>query len=106
MTEEEWCACRNPDELLRFLAGQRKRIGTWRGRLSAWFGHPPLMVSDRKLQLFVCGYSRHNWHLFVDERDQKAIEVAELYTDGQSSERELRAAIDLVKRRNKLPDED
>ena len=66
--EQEWLAETDPNPMLSCLHGK---------------------ASDRKLRLFIANYCRRTWHLFQDERCRKAIEVAELYADGQVGDEEL-----------------
>ncbi len=61
MTEAEWLTCDDPATLLEFLHGK---------------------TSERKLRLFACGCCRRLWHLLVDGRSRKGVEVAEQYADG------------------------
>jgi hypothetical protein len=71
MTEAQWLASTNPQEMLRFLKGK---------------------ASERKLRLFACGCSWQNWDLLTDERSRKAVEMAERYADGLVGKAELAAA--------------
>ncbi len=73
MTEQEWLDCTDPKRMLEFL-GEK--------------------VSDRKLRLFGCECVRRIADLLLDERSLKAIEVAERFADGNSSNRERRAAFE------------
>jgi hypothetical protein len=73
MTESEWWSCREPREMLMLLER--------RGR-----------ASDRKLRLFACACCRRAWHLLLDERSRRAVEIAEQWADGLSSQDELVAA--------------
>src|SRR5262245_6634951 len=45
MTEAEWLACTDPEQMLRFVYGR---------------------VSNRKLRLFACACSRRIWHYLTD----------------------------------------
>ncbi|MBV9125452.1 MAG: hypothetical protein JO112_19055, partial [Planctomycetes bacterium] len=73
MNEREWVACEDPDQMLRFLQHSGK-------------------LSERKARLFACAAVRRVWHLLTDERSQRAVEVAERYTDGEASRKELLTA--------------
>jgi hypothetical protein len=68
MTEAEWLACTDPDEMLKHL-GRR--------------------VSNRKLRLFACACYRHVPRLFEDERIRTAVEGSERYADGLADKQEL-----------------
>jgi hypothetical protein len=72
MNEREWLKCTETYKMLEFLS----RNG-----------------SGRKLRLFACGVCRQRaWHLLVDKRSRKAIEVAERYAEGMANQTLLRAA--------------
>jgi hypothetical protein len=58
----DWSTCGNPDPMIRHLRGK---------------------VSDRKVILFSVACCRRVWHLLEDERSRRAVEIAELFADGQ-----------------------
>jgi hypothetical protein len=73
MNEQDWLACSNVPEMLRYLGASAR-------------------ASPRKLRLFACAACRRIWKCMRDERSHKAIEVSELFADGLASEADLQAA--------------
>jgi hypothetical protein len=71
MTEADWLACTNPNELLR-CAGFRSY--------------------ERKSRLFAVACCRRAWDSLVDERSRTAVEVAERFADGGASSEEIQTA--------------
>jgi hypothetical protein len=65
MNEAEWRECTDPTTMLVFLRGK---------------------ASDRKLRLFNCACCRCMWDRMVDERSRQAVEIAEQFADGITSE--------------------
>ncbi len=68
MTEEEWLACADPTQMLKFLRGK---------------------ASDRGLRLFLYACCRHIWHLLTDMRWRELVQTLEQYADGFASEADL-----------------
>lgn len=71
MTESEWLACGDPDEMFQFIDG--------------W-------MSTRKLRLIVCACCRSVWHLLIDERSRTAVQVSEAFADGEVAKDALEEA--------------
>lgn len=74
MTESDWLTSTDPAAMLCWCNSERDY------RPSV---HP--VVTDRQLRLFACACCRQVWHLLTDERSRKAVEVAELFADGDDS---------------------
>jgi hypothetical protein len=75
MTEQEWLACINPYAMQEFLLGE---------------------ASPRKFRLFAVACCRKFWHLLVDPRSRKAVEVAERLADGLAGETERDATYNVA----------
>jgi hypothetical protein len=75
MTEAEWASSRDPERMLAFLYS-----------LPAY---APGHASSRKLRLFACAAVRRAWNTLTDGRGRTAVEVAELFADGQATRRQL-----------------
>jgi hypothetical protein len=71
--EQQWLACTDPKQLLGWLEGEG-------------------LTSARKLCLFRVACCRRVWHLLVDDRSRRAVEVAERHADGRATDKELQAA--------------
>jgi hypothetical protein len=71
MTDAEWMTSTDPQTMLESVRGE---------------------VSERKLRLFAVACCRLVWHLLVDERSRKAVEVAERFADGGATQQEIEAA--------------
>jgi hypothetical protein len=50
-------------------------------------------ADERKLRLYACACCRTIWHLIVDPRSQRAVEVAELYADGSALPKDMERAM-------------
>jgi hypothetical protein len=61
MTEAEWLACTDPEQMLRFLRGT---------------------ANEHKLRLFAVACCRRVWHLLNEEQGRRAVEVGEQCADG------------------------
>src|SRR4051812_17008782 len=72
MTEPEWLASEEPDELLLHLC--------------------ETVVDDRKVRLFGCACVRRVWTDLADNKLRQALEVAERFADGLATARQLENA--------------
>src|SRR4051794_37810637 len=77
MTEAEWLAAVDPQAMMDHLATAQV-ARTKRGR--------------RQLRLFGCACCRRIWHLLVDERSRRGVEISERYAEGLADKDELSAA--------------
>jgi hypothetical protein len=77
MTEQEWLHCDHPYHLLDYL---RRRAAS-----------RPELAGARKRRLLACAFCRTTWGLLTEER-RAAVELAEHYADGETSEEALHAA--------------
>jgi hypothetical protein len=73
MTEAEWLACTEPQNMLEAL-------------------HARPVLSERKARLFAAACCRRVFPLVLDGRSWHAVTVCELYADGLTSQRALAAA--------------
>jgi hypothetical protein len=71
VTEQEWLASDDPDEMVRALGS---RVGT------------------RRVQLYAAACCRRVWHLLADDRSRSAIAVLEQFADGQAAVAALETA--------------
>jgi hypothetical protein len=71
MTEAEWLAGTEPEQLLAFIRAK---------------------ASERKLRLFACACCRRIWGLLSDDRSRKAVMTVERFADGLVTRQQLRAA--------------
>jgi hypothetical protein len=70
MTEEEWLACTDPEEMRIHL---RYNVA----------------LTERKLRLLAVASCRLNWHNLVDFRSKAAVQIVEQFVDGRATEDEL-----------------
>lgn len=91
MTEAEWLVCTDPLRMFDVLRGNVRRPD---GSVTAQRtpGIPEQRLTYRKLRLFACAACRAVWHLLADVRSRHAVEVAERFADGATTEEELRQA--------------
>jgi hypothetical protein len=75
MTEAEWLACKDPQELLRVLMDEKRS-------------------SVRKWHLFACACARRIWHMLKDERIRTVLEMGEQLADGLIPEKDIHDAWD------------
>jgi hypothetical protein len=71
VTEAEWLACNDPQNMLEFLWGK---------------------ASERKLRLFAIACCRSSRQLLLNKDFRKALDVSTRYADGQATAEELAAA--------------
>jgi hypothetical protein len=71
MAKKDWQTCTDPVRMIRAFRNQ---------------------ASERRLRLLVCGLARKAWNGPADDRSRKAVEVAELFADGEATPRELSSA--------------
>jgi hypothetical protein len=72
VTEAEWVACDDPDEMFRFLLRTRR-------------------ASDRKLRLFAVACCRQMWDRITERRSRHAVETSERYADDRATDEQLEA---------------
>jgi hypothetical protein len=87
MSELDWLACADPNEMLNFLASEvaclvDEEPPDRRERLRQHLVH---VTGQRKKALFGLGCCRQVWPLLADRRSREAIELTEFYLDGSVS---------------------
>ena len=78
MTEGEWLAGDDVDEMLDYLKSEAKVVRSPKGR--------------RKMRLFACGCCRQVWQLVEDPRSRRLVELSEQFADGLAAPLELAEA--------------
>jgi hypothetical protein len=97
VTEAEWLAGTDPYRMLYHLACSR-RPPRWHFRLwrllrpPRWYPEGLDWEGDRKLRLLACACCRRVARFLTDQRSLRAIEVNELYADGEATAQELAQA--------------
>jgi hypothetical protein len=71
VTEQEWLRENDPHPILEFVRDTAR---------------------ERKLRLFACACCRRVWDLLKDSRSREAVELAEMYADGQIQQHRMKAA--------------
>lgn len=93
MTEQEWLACADPRQMVRFL------IGTNAALVMDVEAFPHCKGSDRKLRLFACACYFRIRQLLPNILAKKAVEVAERFADGLATSMELQGISSSVEER-------
>jgi len=75
LNEKDWLSCLDEDDMVQFL---KERFHSTRRK-----------YAQRKARLFVVACCRQVWPLIKDERARRAVEVLEMYADGQATPQEL-----------------
>jgi hypothetical protein len=91
MTEGEWLASTDPQEMLVFLLRRSPATVTdlwWVAATAARRGSG----WERKVRLYACGWSRHFWREIPDERLRNALDITEQYADGLAGAKAFRKA--------------
>jgi hypothetical protein len=78
VTEGEWLAGDDVDEMLDYLKSEAKVVRSPKGR--------------RKMRLFACGCCRQVWQLIEDTRSRRLVELSEQFADGLAAPLELAEA--------------
>lgn len=81
MTEADWCACGEPEPMLKYLFGPAT-VCNEHGM--EWNVYREKRTSDRKLRLFAVACCFRIWQLITNEWCRRAIVVGEQYADGEA----------------------
>jgi hypothetical protein len=82
MTEAEWLSCTKPERMLHHLYGK---------------------VSDRKVRLFACACLRRVARFLDHPQSRQALEVAELFADGEADDARRRVTLAAAKTAARWP---
>jgi len=85
MTEAEWLACEDSEQMLKYLFGPETICvyGSFPDERSEYKYHQK-RTTDRKLRLFAVASCFRIWQLITDERCRRAVVVGEQYADGEA----------------------
>jgi hypothetical protein len=94
VNEVGWIDCFEPHRMLKFLSDRaRPHKQRWYGWLVPdgmfYPSYPGLRWESRKLRLFACACCRSVWKHLSDSSSKRAVEVAELVSDGEVTDIEF-----------------
>jgi hypothetical protein len=94
LTEQQWLACIDPAPMLEFLSAEARaeRLGLAPADAPTLSPGRPAggeARSERKFRLFTCACARRIWDLLTQRANQRGVEVAERYADGEATDEDL-----------------
>lgn len=102
MTEAEWLACEDPRAMIGCICVESLHAFFEMGKIA---GALRQNKTERRFRLFACACMRQAWHVLHDQHARRAVELAELYVEGEASLSELfnvRTQIEAAARRGIL----